>query len=94
MAVYLVILLCSLWLLYNSFADIFMLPIIMVYPDAHFVLRLLSSLALKWAMGFGVLGVGIAVAGFILGRKFDEKVSQMVFLLMGFYLLISAFLLI
>lgn len=85
MSVYLTLLLCSIWQLYNFFGLLNNWPLIALLQEKHYFLQVLVSTCTRWSLVFGVFGVATSIVCLIFNKRIDTDMHTAIFRLRWFY---------
>lgn len=85
MSVYLTLLLCSIWQLYNFFGLVNGWPLIALLQEKNYFFQVLVSTCTRWSLIFGIFGVATSVLCLVFNKRIDTDMHNTVFRLRWFY---------
>lgn len=89
---YVIILICSVWMVYNFFTLMYDIPFISLFSESSGFIAVINGVALKWSVLFGVFGLSLGVLGLVKLYK-DSSMDVLKRVLMVFYIIFSVLLL-
>lgn len=94
MAVGIIILICSAWLIYNYMTLYFDWPYMMLIKNPHYIVQAIINSSIKFSLPFGVLGLFLGISFLVNVRKSKETdgVFQYGFMVLSILLSLVMFL--